>query len=271
MRCHYLSDLHLEAGEFPFDLPRGDVLVIAGDLCHASRLSPDRTDRYSLEQRDRVLRFAEQACTRFANVLLVAGNHDHYDGIYEETIASLRRGLPGFTVLDDEAVEIGGIRFFGATFWTDFDGGDPRLMDAVRKRMGEYFFVRTRNADAAATPGLRKFQPEDAARACASAKHALAAAMAAAPRAPLVVITHHAPSRRGLNPLHRGNGADPAYASDCEALIEAHPGIRFWVHGHTHIRRTYGIGTTRVVSNARGFPGKDPSAAGFSAAAHFDL
>lgn len=35
MRCHYLSDLHLEAQDFGTALPKGEVLIIAGDLCHA--------------------------------------------------------------------------------------------------------------------------------------------------------------------------------------------------------------------------------------------
>jgi hypothetical protein len=45
MRCHYLSDLHLESQPFQQALSGGDVLIIAGDLCHARCLDPERTDR----------------------------------------------------------------------------------------------------------------------------------------------------------------------------------------------------------------------------------
>ena len=53
MRCYYVSDLHLELQAFEKSMPRGDVLIIAGDLCHARCLDPARGDRYSVEQRGR--------------------------------------------------------------------------------------------------------------------------------------------------------------------------------------------------------------------------
>lgn len=115
MRCHYLSDLHLEAQPFGMALPGGDVLILAGDLCHARCLDPASTDRYSIEQRDRTMRVIDEAVGKFARVLLIAGNHEHYDGVFEDTAGLMRRHLPGVTVLDNEAAEIDGIRFWGAT------------------------------------------------------------------------------------------------------------------------------------------------------------
>lgn len=271
MRCHYLSDLHLESQEFPSELPDGDTLIIAGDLCHAARLNPARADRYSMIMRERTKRFADAALSHFRHVLLVAGNHDHYDGVFSETSSLLREFLPDFTVLDDQTAQIGDICFFGSTLWSDFDGRSAAAMDGVRKRMGEYFFVRVRETTPDGSPTVRKFQPEDAADAFARAMTALQNAVAEARGKQLVVITHHAPSPLGLNPIHRGNGMDCAYASNLDAAIERMSGIRFWVHGHTHIRRRYRIGSTEIVSNARGFDGKDPSARSFSPTAWFEL
>ena len=65
MRCHYISDLHLEFQDFQWKLPKGDVLIIAGDLCHARCLDPARRDKYSIDQRARVMRFAESAVANF--------------------------------------------------------------------------------------------------------------------------------------------------------------------------------------------------------------
>ncbi len=76
-------------------------------------------------------------------------------------------------------------------------------------------------------------------------------------------MTHHAPSRAGLNPAFIGNGLDGAYASDLDALVEA-SGAAAWIHGHTHIRRKYRIGSVNVYSNCRGFADKDPSARNFN-------
>lgn len=271
MRCHYLSDLHLERQDFRWTLPEGDCLIIAGDLCHAACFDPDRRDKYHLDQRDRVLRFADLARSRFRHILLVAGNHDHYDGLFDETVDRLRDGLPGFTVLDNQTVELGGVTFFGSTLWSDFEGRSAVFMDRVRKGMGEFFFVKVKKSQADGTESLRKFRPEDAAAAFDASVAALRLAVADAASKPLVVITHHAPSRQGLNPLHKGNGLDCAYASDLDGEIIAFGGIQYWVHGHTHIRRAYRIGETQVVANCRGFDGKDHSARGFSPTVYFDL
>ena len=271
MRCHYLSDLHLETQGFPWSLPRGDCLIIAGDLCHAACLDPDRRDKYHLDQRDRVLRFLDDARAHFAHILLVAGNHEHYDGVFDDTVARLQCGLPGVTVLDNGAVEVGGVVFFGATLWSDFEGRSQVAMNAVRRRMGEYFFVKMRDRDWPGSVPVRKFRPEDAADAFDAAWSALRGSVAASADKPIVVVTHHAPSRRGLNPLHKGNGLDSAYASDLDREIEALGSIRYWVHGHTHIRRTYHIGGTTIVANCRGFGGRDPSAHRFTPASYFEV
>ncbi len=94
---------------------------------------------------------------------------------------------------------------------------------------------------------------------------------AANPSQPTVVITHHAPSRQGINPAFAGNGLDGAYASDLDATIAALDNVPIWVHGHTHIRKSYSISGTRVLTNCRGFDGKDANARTFSPATHFDI
>lgn len=270
MRCHYMSDLHLESQEFPWALPRGDVLIVAGDLCHAACLDPGRKDPYAVKQRERVQRFADDAVTKFAHVLLIAGNYDHYDGVFEDTVPTLRKHLPGFTVLDDEAAVIDDAYFFGTTLWSDFEGGDEAAMMRARKGAGEFFFVKTRAADAG-TGKFPKFQPADALRAHRRALDALQKHLAITGGARTVVVSHHAPSRKGLNLLHMGNGLDGAYASDLEALVASLEQVPVWVHGHTHIKRTYRIGGTVLRANCRGFEGRDPIARSFSVKEHFGL
>lgn len=269
MRCHYLSDLHLERQPFETPLPGGDALIIAGDLCNARCFQAAPEDRYHNEQRDRVMRFVDHALARFGLVLLIAGNHEHYGMAREDTAGLLRRSLPGVSVLDDDIAEIDGYRFFGTTLWTDFAGGNPAQMDAVRKRRGEYFFVQTRSDQASA--GLRKFQPEDAYAAHRSAWAALQRACTNGTRGPDVLILHHAPSLRGLCPKRKTKDLDCCDASDLDASLSALPGIKTIIHGHTHIAGTYRIGDITVHSNAYGLPGKNLGAAGFSVHARFDL
>ncbi|KAB2848880.1 MAG: hypothetical protein F9K44_09605 [Hyphomicrobiaceae bacterium] len=269
MRCHYLSDLHLESEVFESPLQKGDVLIIAGDLCHARCLDRTRTDKYSIGQRDRVDSFIDRARASFPQVLLIAGNHEHYDGVFEDTVGFLRRHLHGVTVLDDEAVEIGGVRFFGSTLWTDFDGRSEIALEGMRRRMGEYFFVRTRQGGDETL--LTKFRPENALAAHDRAWLRLLAELQAANGKPMVAISHHAPSLQGLNPQFAGNGRDGAYASDLDERIASLEGIPVWVHGHTHIASKYRIGRTEVRSNARGFASKGQTPRGFNPGAWFEI
>lgn len=269
MRCHYLSDLHLESQKFGMALPKGDVLIIAGDLCHARCLDPARTDRYSVEQRDRTMCVVDEALRKFAHVLLVAGNHEHYDGVFEDTTELLHRHLPGVTVLDDKVVEIGGIRFFGSTLWTDLCKQDDAGVTAIRKGMGEYFFVKTRGGD----PDQRfaKLRPADTQRAHVASWARLREVVTAEPHRPTVVITHHAPSCLGLNPRFAESPLNPAYASSLDDAIAAFENVPVWVHGHTHIARSYRVGNTIMRSNALGFAAKGGAAPGFSVKAHFEI
>lgn len=266
LRCHYLSDLHLESQEFPWRLPKGEVLIIAGDLCHAACLGPARQDLYAARQRDRVLRFADEAVGNFAHVLLIAGNHDHYDGVFSETVASLRSALPGFTVLDDSGVEIAGVNFFGTTLWSNFEGGNPESLERARRGCGEFFFVKVHEGEK-----IRKFQPADAADAHDRAVAAMKRFLQASDAKSAVVISHHAPSLKGLNPVHSGNGLDGAYASDLDALIERLPNVPVWVHGHTHIKKQYRIGSTLMLANCRGFERQGGAVRGFTVNATFDV
>lgn len=271
MRCHYLSDLHLETQDFQGRLPKGEVLIVAGDLCHASRLDPERTDKYSVDQRDRVMRFIDIARENFAHVLLVPGNHDHYDGLFDATVDVLKRFLPGVTVLDNEQVEIDGVCFFGTTLWTDFEGRSQVCMDHVRRKCGEFFFVKKRTKVVEGREILAKFQPEDALAAFEQSWGSLKHHLAQTYGRRTIVVSHHPPSLQGLNPRHAGNGIDGAYASNLDAHIVGWTDVPVWVHGHTHIQKTYRIGDTVLHANCRGFEGRDPSARSFTLGAHFDL
>lgn len=270
MRLTYMSDLHLETETYVPRFAGGEVLVIAGDLCHARCLDPARTDGYSVAQRARVMRFLDAARAAFVHIVMVPGNHEHYDGVFEDTSGLLRRHLPGVTVLDDEVSEIGGVRFFGSTLWTNFSGGDAGVLDGVRRRMGEYFFVKTQGAlDARGRPA--KFRPEDALAAHGRGWSALEAALAGAGGRPTVVITHHAPSVLGANAKHKGDALDAAYYSALDDQVARLSAVPVWIHGHTHVARRYRIGGVEVCTNARGFASKHGAAPGFSASASLDV
>ncbi len=73
-----------------------------------------------------------------------------------------------------------------------------------------------------------------------------------------VIVSHHAPSPRSIQPEFARDELSAAYASNLESLIES-SGAALWIHGHTHFNVDYIVGQTRVMTNQRGYV-DEPSA-----------
>jgi len=231
MKIHVLSDLHLGFQRFVPPATTADVVVLAGDIA-----PPHQTVAFA-------------AC--FGKpVLYVPGNHEYYGAV----LPSARGDLPGLTVgtsvnvLDDSEVVIAGVRFLGATLWTDLalfgTGERGRLAEqTVWQCMRDYQYIEL-------APGT-VLTPE-ATLACHRASLAfLERALARPHPGPTVVVTHHAPSPRSIHPRLAGALINAAYASDVERLFGPH--VPLWIHGHTYNSFDYTLNGTRVVCNPRGY------------------
>jgi predicted phosphodiesterase len=240
VKLNVLSDLHLSQGDLPIPDADADLVVLAGDIARPAR---------AIAWASRIPR----------PVLYVAGNHEFYGGTIEGTVAELKR-LAGSNVrvLDCEEVRIGGVRFLGATLWTDFciaGEGEARAA-AVREAerfMRDFSVVRM---------GEARFTPE--ASAALFVRHAawLEARLAEPHPGPTVVITHHAPSPKSIHPRFAGSPLNACFVSDAERLLDGRR-ARLWIHGHTHDSFDYVVNGTRVICNARGYAkdGVDENAA----------
>ena len=183
MKLNILSDLHLSQGEMPLPGERADLVILAGDVARPAR--------------------AIAWATRIARpVLYVAGNHEFYGGTIEDTPAELKRLAAGsnVTVLDRDTVTIDGVRFLGATLWTDFGAageGEAReaAMREARRFMRDFSVVRA---------GGAPFTPEASTALFARDAAWLEARLAEPHRGPTVVITHHAPSLRSVHARFAG-------------------------------------------------------------------
>ena len=101
-----LSDLHLEFGGL--ELSGGDVLLLAGDITVADYLRPERTDKDARNLKKVCDQFFFEECDKYKKVFYIAGNHEHYSGVYEDTHDILRQYLNGtnVTYLQNEVAEI---------------------------------------------------------------------------------------------------------------------------------------------------------------------
>ena len=65
---------------------------------------------------------------------------------------------------------------------------------------------------------------------------------------PVVMVTHHAPSKLSIKPEYEHDTLmNGGYSSDLSAFILDNPQIKLWTHGHTHED-----GTQAVSSRGRG-------------------
>ncbi|QQF02438.1 metallophosphoesterase [Sinorhizobium meliloti] len=246
MKIWIISDLHLEFGQpFVQSPPRdADILVCAGDLLTRGIVP-------SIEWLATNIPFSMP-------VVFTAGNHEYYGASVQDSIRDarlLRDRHPRIHFLENEAVDIGDVRFVGATLWTDFrlNRGDPELaMVAAETGMNDYRKIKFSKLP------YRKFKPIHAYRKHYESRAFLKSALQEAPARTTVVVTHHAPSGRSIPPEFRGDPLSACYASDLESLIvEGRPAL--WVHGHVHQKVDYRIAESRVVANPRGYPGEGNS------------
>jgi hypothetical protein len=154
-------------------------------------------------------------------------------------------------VLDNEEVRLGGVRFLGSTLWTDFllfgDGeGRDIAVSAALQYMRDFSRICLDDA------GRQVFTPDDSASLFRRDAQWLEDRLAAACELPTVVITHHAPSPRSIEPRFEGSPLNACFASRADHLLGG-ARTKLWIHGHMHHSVDYEVAGTRVVSNPRGY------------------
>jgi 3',5'-cyclic AMP phosphodiesterase CpdA len=237
VRIWVLSDLHLEVADLkePLEPPDADVCVMAGDLCRGI---------------DNGVRWLAENIAPAMPCIYVAGNHEFYKGSIKEGIEAGRaaaKQTSGVHFLENDAVTLGGVRFLGATLWTDFrlDGAPESAMDHARRRMNDYRQIAWQKHP------WQRFLPVHSYRLHQDSKAFLAREMASSP-VPTVVVTHHLPLRRSVPERFHGDLTNAAYASDLSGVIEEGRAA-LWVHGHTHDSCDYVEGQSRIIANPRGY------------------
>lgn len=265
MKVNLVSDLHLERGEA--ELPGGELLIIAGDACEARQLrSLVNSPRPKNETaRNPILKFFEIECAKYKQVLYLPGNHEHYGGVFEDTVGILQESVPdNVQVLDQGHVVINNTVFVLATLWTDMNAGDPVSALRVRNYMNDFSLIKTRSGG--------RFTTDRAVAEFEKSRDYISSIAQQYSDRNIVVCTHHAPSDLSTGPqfkhLYHENAG---FRSNLEDFILARPNIKVWCHGHMHNASDYQIAECRVICNPRGYIGYDSSASGFRADFGFEI
>lgn len=187
-------------------------------------------------------------------VLYVPGNHEFYNSSLPGVMRELRQLCAGTSVqvLDNQGVELDGVRFLGSILWTDFlaAGSGTVQQQAMAEAQRFMFDFRKITMDEAEDAPL--FTPADSAALFAHNARWLAAELAKPYAGATVVITHHAPSMQSVHPRFAGSLLNAGFVSDAEWLLRPNR-AQLWIHGHVHHSCDYWVGQTRVMCNPRGY------------------
>ncbi|OGA03708.1 MAG: hypothetical protein A3H35_07250 [Betaproteobacteria bacterium RIFCSPLOWO2_02_FULL_62_17] len=233
MRILVLSDLHLEVRQISLPEVAADIVVLAGDI---------DTGAAGIEWAKRTFRVP---------VLYVAGNHEYYDGEFNQVQQALQDAAVGsdVMVLDCQALFRNSIRFLGCSLWTDYSLAMHEAREDVIERSRRF------NPDHRCIHmGEHAFSPEDAIALCRRHRSWLEARLAEPFDGSTVVITHFAPHRGSIASQFLDHPANPGFIVDLDELMGR---ADLWIHGHTHTAFDYEVRGTRIVSNPRGYENED--------------
>lgn len=270
------SDIHLEFGPLNINNDAdAEVLVLAGDICVASRFNDGYID------------FFKKSSELFSDVIYIMGNHEHYNGDFALSETVLREQLSKYKnihFLENQTVKLGDVTFIGGTMWTNMNHSDALTMMQAKGQMNDFRHVK--NSAKRVTKRVPKrqlgedscyfsdgysfksetatFSPEDSVDEFDRFFEYLNNVVADKHDGKFFVCTHHAPSYLSVASMHAHDKLmNGAFASSLEDWILDHPEIKFWVHGHMHNESDYTIGDTRIVCNPRGYIGYEKCANDF--------
>lgn len=247
MKIRILSDLHLEW--FDYDLTNdenADVLVLAGDILVIHQLlRPMYNSASHLERYFRFDNFLSKCNELFKHTIYVTGNHELYWGEFSESVGQLKTFCEKYAkihILDNDNYIIDDIKFVGSTLWTNFKNRDLTAQYYAAKSMADFTIIHNKGSI---------LTPEDTVRRFEESFTYLNSEVNTPDK--VVVVTHHAPSAKSLNPKYKYSDINAAFINELDQFIEDNTSIKLWIHGHTHTAYDYNIGNTRVVCNPRGY------------------
>lgn len=242
MRLLIHSDLHLDSSMFyPPANDTYDVVVLAGDVSNGIRAIEWARFAYGDRQ-----------------VVFVPGNHESYgQSSRSEALEKMREQAAGTNVhlLDRDELTLDGVRFLGTTLWTDFALG----VDGASRTYAMAQAASASNGMSDFLGQIREFQggkrskftPRDSLIEHELDRAWLLERLAEKTSVPTVVVTHHAPSDRGMHPKYAGSVLNAAFYSNLPPEFFA--GVSLWVHGHSHSSSDYMHHGARVLANPRGY------------------
>lgn len=240
-KINILSDLHLEFSNFKLTEEHYDILVLAGDISQdigALQLFFDRNLKKNIP------------------VVYVLGNHEFEGKRFSEVVSKykkLEKEYSNLNVLYNESVDIDGIRFIGATLWSNFESKGIDFKDEVKKwaknNVVDFSYIFKKNNE---NYNLKysPWSPEDMEKEFKKAYDFLSYELREKEtEIPKFVVTHFAPHKNSIHEKYEKDLGTPYWCNHIEELLGF---SEYWIHGHTHDSFYYEINRTKVMCNPRG-------------------
>jgi len=235
MKIRLLSDLHMEGYKYYYEYKGEDVVVLAGDI-HTRNRHGFILDQIPIN----------------VKVLMVAGNHEYYGGIFEDIniqLKELEDTYHNLTVLNNTFTKIHDVDFFGGTMFTDFNLYEDvwTAKQFAKNGIADFHWIDTMGRGQ-----LKRFwNPDDHVREHLEFKSKLQQWLDyIANHNKRVVISHFVPTKHHIHPKWAGGRLNPYFTVDMEQYMAK---IDLFLHGHTHDSFDTIIGNCRVVCNPRGY------------------
>jgi len=241
MKIAIASDLHLEFAPLKLtNNENADVLILAGDICTAKHLV-------------KYLDFFKDCAEQFKHVVYIAGNHEHYNYMFNDTLKDLKEGLAvweNIHVLDNETFEYDGKVFIGTTLWTDMNKGCAHTMLQAEAFMPDFRIVKYNDS-----VNYTKLTPLQSTKEHDKSVKYVQHVIENSKDKDVIVVSHHAPSKKSIHRRYAHETLmNGAFHSELDYMMELADNIKLWIHGHMHDEFNYNIGITNVVCNPRGYP-----------------
>lgn len=248
MKIRLVSDLHNEFSVYNLPVMEDEheqVLILSGDIGVGSASEREHT----------MVKFLEAMSYRFKQVFYILGNHEFYKMEMGKVIYSLYdeiEWMHNVCLINDSIFEFEGYIFVGGTLWTDLKEADPLVMMEAKRNMNDYFVIKyNKNGQ------YSRLYPEITVQKHYKTRDYIFHIASEHRDKKVVVMTHHAPSYRSIDPRYKNSNLDMVmnynYFSDLDDKIMNNENIILWTHGHTHCNFDYNIDNCRVLCNPRGY------------------
>lgn len=235
MKIQYASDLHIE---FPENkhflkkkplLPKGDILILAGDIVPFSTISKHND-------------FFNYLSDSFETTYWIPGNHEYYRFDISKKPDPLNEQIRSNVILvNNVALEQKGVQFVFSTLWSNIN---PAIQWQIERAMNDFHLIRYKGYRFSSTrftqlhlQSLKFIQKE----------------LIKKKEGETVVATHHVPTFLNYPEQYKGDNLNEAFAVELFDYIETN-GPDYWIYGHHHTNTPdFVIGKTQLLTNQLGY------------------